>query len=637
MQKPKQLRIRKHPCKPYQKAALEYLNPPEDMKVSEWAERYRMLDSKTSAEPGPWNNSRTPYLVEIMDELLNYETEEIIFCKCTQVGGTEVELNMLGYAAQQDPSPIEVVYPTETLANSISEKRIKPMIENTPTLYRKYDKNSGNLELDFDDMFIKLVWSNSPSGLASFAMKYLFLDEVDKYPGASKKEADPISLAKERTKTFRNSKVYITSTPTIRTNHIWKAKEGADAEKHYFVPCPHCGEYIELRFDNLKWPGKDKDLVDAYGEDAIKEKLGTFEPIDDSEGLSDADRAEFAFYVCQECGCVISDAQKQQAVKKGHWEVVRQTTRFVKKVCFWINTLYSPFVRFSEIAKEFMESKADPEKLQNFVNSWLAEPWEDTKLKTSKDLVMERQTELPEFTVPDWTKLLTAGVDVQENSVYWTIRAWGDFLTSQNIAHGQAYSFSEIEQIMNLEYRTESGAVAIVNLCLMDSGYEADAVYDFCATNAEWAKPAKGSSNPMQSHFKLSTVNKDASKAYGMDLVIVDGGKYKDMIASRMHRKNGNGSWMVYKGCDEEYAEQVTAEHKILVKNGNSKPRLEWVPKHSHADNHYLDAEVYAMAAADTLGVRMLHLQNIQEEPKEPKKEQYTPEEEWINQNESWL
>ena len=385
MQKPKQLRLRKYECKAYQKSALEYLNPPEDMAVSEWAEQYRALSSLTSAEPGPWSNDRTPYLVGIMDEFLNPETEEIDFCKPTQCGGTEAELNMLGYIIQQDPSPVEVVYPTETMAGSVSEKRIRPMIEAAPTLYKKFDKNSSNLELDFDDMFIKLVWSNSPSGLASFAMKYLFLDEVDKYPGASKKEADPISLAKERTKTFRNSKVYMTSTPTIRTNHIWKAKEGADAEKHYFIPCPHCGEFIELHFDNLKWPGKDKDLVDAYGEDAIKEKLGNFEPIDDSEGLSDADRAEFAFYVCQECGCVITDAQKQQAVKKGHWEVVRQTTRFVKKVCFWINTLYSPFVRLSEIAKEFMDSKADPEKLQNFVNSWLAEPWEDTKLKTSAD------------------------------------------------------------------------------------------------------------------------------------------------------------------------------------------------------------------------------------------------------------
>lgn len=309
------------------------------------------------------------------------------------------------------------------------------MIESTPTLYKKYDHNSGNLELDFDDMFIKLVWSNSPSGLASFAMKYLFLDEVDKYPGASKKEADPISLAKERTKTFRNSKIYITSTPTIRTNHIWKAKEGADVEKHYFIPCPHCNEFIELKFDNLKWPGKDKDLVEAYGKEAIKEKMDSLEIAD--ENLSNADRAEFAFYVCQECGCVISDAQKQTAIKKGRWEVVRKQTRFVKKVCFWINTLYSPFVRFSEIAKEFMESKSDPEKLQNFVNSWLAEPWEDTKLKTSAELVLERQTELTEFIVPAWAKLLTGGVDVQQNCLYWIIRAWGILLQARILHMGR--------------------------------------------------------------------------------------------------------------------------------------------------------------------------------------------------------
>lgn len=636
MLKPKKIRIRKYACELYQKAVLEYLDPPEDMKVSEWAERYRMLDGKTSAEPGPWNNSRTPYLVEIMDELLNHETEEIIFCKCTQIGGTEVELNMLGYVVQQDPAPAEVVYPIETMATSVAEHRIKPMIESTPTLYKKYDRNSSNLELNFTDMFIKLVWSNSPSGLASFAMKYLFLDEVDKYPGASKKEADPISLAKERTKTFRNSKVYITSTPTIRTNHIWKAKEGADAEKHYFVPCPNCGEFIELKFDNLKWPGKDKDLAEAYGEDAIRKKLNSLEPIDETEGLSEADRAELAFYVCQECKNVITDAQKQIAVKKGQWRIVRKQTHFVKKVCFWINTLYSPFVSFSQIAKEFMNSKADPERLQNFVNSWLAEPWEDTKLKTSVELVMERQTDLPEFVVPDWAKLLTGGVDVQENCVYWTIRAWGDYITSQNVAHGQAYSLAEVENIMNLEYVMGNECIAIVNLCLIDSGFATDEVYDFCANNSDWAKPAKGSSNPMQSHFKLSTINKDASKAYGMDLVIVDGGKYKDMIASRMHKKNGRSSWMVYKNCDEEYAKQVTAEHKILVKK-NDKSRLEWVPKSSHSDNHYLDAEVYAMAAADTLGVRMLHLQNIQETPEQKKQEQYTPEENWINQNESWI
>ena len=124
--------------------------------------------------------------------------------------------------------------------------------------------------------------------------------------------------------------------------------------------------------------------------------------------------------------------------------------------------------------KEFLDSKDDPDKLQNFTNSWLAEPWEDTKLKTSADTVLERQTERPEFTAPSWTKFLTAGVDVQETSLYWTIRAWGSYITSQNIAHGQALSFQDIEQIMNTPYFTEDGDQLIVALCLIDSGYDAD-------------------------------------------------------------------------------------------------------------------------------------------------------------------
>lgn len=72
-------RFRKFLVAQYQKEALAFLLPPEDISVSEWAERYRILSSKTSALPGPWNNDKTPYLTGIMDEFLNYETEEIIF------------------------------------------------------------------------------------------------------------------------------------------------------------------------------------------------------------------------------------------------------------------------------------------------------------------------------------------------------------------------------------------------------------------------------------------------------------------------------------------------------------------------------------------------------------------------------
>ena len=605
-------RCKKIPVTQYQYEALQYLSPPEQLTVSEWAEKYRILDAKSSAMPGPWSNDITPYLKGVMDEFNNYETEKIVFVKPTQVGGTEALQNMIGYIVMQDPAPTMIVYPTDTLAKSISENRLQPMLKATPEIAKKFDDTSPLLELQFDGMYLTLAGSNSPSGLASKPIRFLMMDEVDKYPGASNKEADPIKLATERTKTFHNKKIYSTSTPTLKTGHIWKEKEDADIEKHFFVPCPHCGEYIELLFPNIRFP--------------------------DDEGMSYADRAEFATYVCQKCGCVITDNDKHNMLKLGEWRTVRHSTKYVRNVAFWINTLYSPFVRWSDIAKEFLQSKDNPEDFQNFVNSWLAEPWEDTKLKTNADLVMERQTDLPAYVVPSWTKLLTAGVDVQETCLYWTIRAWGDYLTSQNIAHGQALSFQEIDQIMNLQYQTEDGDPVVVNLCLVDSGDQTDMVYDFCVTHADYALPVKGSNHAQLSPYKLSKISKVDSKAYGMTLVIADGNAYKDMIAGRMKRPNGRGSWMVYAGCDMEYAQQVTAEHKINVKK-NGVVRQVWVPKRSHVDNHYLDAEVYALAAADIREVRTFHLRN--EDPEElltqKNEEPETPEEQWIRINENWL
>lgn len=612
----KKFSFKKYFVPKYISEAMSALKPPDDLTVSEWSEQYRILDAKSSAMPGLWRNQITPYLVGIMDEFNNYETEEITFVKPTQVGGTEAMQNMLAYIVAQDPSPTMVVYPTDELGEATSQNRLQPMFKSSPELQKHFSENESQKdELQFDNMYISIAGSNSPSALASKPIKYLFLDEVDKYPPASSKEADPISLAKERTKTFRGRKIYSCSTPTLRTGHIWKMMESSDVVKHYFVPCPHCSEYIELKFSQIRWPDKDT-------------------------GLSSEDRAAQAVYVCQECGAVITDSDKTQALIKGEWRAIKETTKTARTVAFWMNTLYSPFTSFSQIAKEFIKSKDDPDKLHNFANSWLAEPWEDTKLKTNADLVMERQTDVPAYTVPDWAKFITGGVDVQENSIYWTIRAFGNHITSQNIAHGQVFSWNELQRVMNIEYKKADGTPMIVALALIDSGDQTDDVYNFCAENSDWAYPCKGTDS-MLNHYKISTVNKTGSKAYGMTLVLVDGGKYKDLIAARMRLENGEKSWMVHADCDREYAEQVTAEHKIIERNSKGIEKYLWKKKQSHADNHYLDCEVYAMAAADLLQVRTIHMQEITDVPKkqeisnEPKPT--ASEQSWISNDNSWL
>lgn len=615
----KRIRIPKYTVPPYIREALEILRPPEQLTVSEWAEKYRVLDSKTSARPGHWRNEVTPYLVGVMDAFNEYAVERITFCKPTQVGGTEAMQNMLGYMISQDPGPAMVVYPTEMLGTSTSEERIQPMLRLSPAIKDKWNEyRSTDMELHFSTMNLTLAWANSPSALASKPIRYLLMDEVDKYPGASTKEADPISLAKERTKTYSNSKIYITSTPTLKTGHVWKSLQSSDEIRHFFVPCPHCGEMIELKFSNVRYS-------------------------DDKE-LSFRDRADTAVYVCQKCGCLINDSDKPGMLRKGKWKAVEKKTENVRSVGFWMNTLYSPFVKFSDAAFEFMTSKDDPERLQNFVNSWLAEPWEDTQIKTSADLVLERQTDLPEYTLPEWTEILTGGVDVQQNCLYWTIRAWGKFMTSQNIAHGQAVSFDEITRMMNAEYYKEDGTRMTVQLCLIDSGFAAPDVYEFCLMNLDWALPCRGNAKATLNglDYKVSKVE-SYSAAYGMRLIIIDTGKYKDLIASRMRRQTGiQGAWMVYKGCDREYAEQVTAEHKVRKKG---KQNLQWVQKTSHADNHYLDCEVYATCAADMMGARVLYLDDEQAEEAQKRKRQIqqarSPEQSlnlWLpNNNGNWI
>lgn len=92
---------------------------------------------------------------------------------------------------------------------------------------------------------------------------------------------------------------------------------------------------------------------------------------------------------------------------------------------------------------------------------------------------------------------------------------------------------------------------------------------------------------------------------------------------------------------DTEAICEPIAASKITERAGGKEVQR-WALKSSHADNHYLDCEVYAAAAADVLEVRSLFLKN-QERAEEqtpkptPPKPAPAPEENWIQQNENWV
>jgi len=581
------------------------LKPPEIMTVSVWADKHRVLDGRASAEPGKWNTNKTPYLRGIMDAFCDLDIEDITFAKGSQIGGTEAEYNMLGFAIDQDPGPALIVYPTDKLAEFSSENRIEPMIYKSPVLAEKYNKRaSEKLELQLTDMYVALVGANSPSNLASRPVRYVFFDEIDKFPKWTGGEANPIALAIERTKTFHNRKIVKISTPTLVYGNIWQSYLAADVKYKYHVPCPQCGYRQEIKFKQIKWP----------------------------EGADGQSVRGAAWYECVDCGAALYDKDKMSMLRAGQWVTKDSVPEGLRSVAFHLSSIYSPWLSFGDIASQFLKSKEYPELLMNFINSWLAEPWEPRSSKMQSDIVLAKAWTNERAKVPEEAQLLTMGVDVQLNHFWWSVRAWGPDLTSWLVDYGRAETWTAIEEILNQKYVTCEGEIKEINLACIDSGFNTDEVYQFCARTPGLCLPTKGSSHAMTSRYRVTIIDKGIG--YGLRLYLFDTGQMKDFIAGRLTFEPGTpGAWHVFAGCGRDYADQICAEQKVEVKNG-TRITYEWQKISSHAENHYLDCETNNTLAAEILGVR--YLQNspiIMHQPEVQASDRIA----WLGDTSNWI
>ena len=561
---------------------LKAFKPPERYTVSEWADNFRVLTS-VSAEPGRWRTNRTPYLKEPMDRFTDPLIEKIVLCFGAQLGKTETELNMIGYALDQTSSPTMMVYPTDTIAKFASDKRVQPMIKSVKSISDKFDENSKLLELDFNNgNYMVLVGANSPSSLSSRSIKYLFFDEIDKYPAFAGKEADPIKLATERTKTFVDKKIVMVSTPTVESGNIWQAFMSANERRQYYVPCPHCGVSQVLKFKQIKWPEEHNDNSDMI--------------------------RDTAYYECEHCGERIYDKHKMEMLRSGEWRAVNESQSKVRSVSYHLSSIYSPWVTFGDVAYEFKNSKGTPATLMNFINSWLAEPWKSSKTKSTQNLEFT-QSNYPCGVVPDKAVLLIASVDVQLDHFWWEVRAYAPGVKSYLIDYGQASTWEDLEEIIiNREYPSEYGEARQVMKAGVDSGFRTDEVYQFCSRFPEVCIPLKGSSNhtTMTAPYTMTSLEKGV--VGGLKLYVLNTDYWKDFIFARMIRPaDEDGTIHLYKECPQEYSDHLRSEEKQEIRNVKTGAvTVQWKPLTSHPVNHLLDTCTYNAAVADIAGVKYL-------------------------------
>lgn len=564
------------------------LKPPERLTVSQWADKNRILDL-ISSKSGPWKTDFTPYTRGPMDAFTDKEIERIILVWGAQSAKTECLNNMIGYVIDQDPGPAAVVYPEEGTGKFSSNKRLQPMILSTKSIAHKFNIRSKELELDFTDMFIAILSANSPKQMSSRPVRYLFRDEIDKYEKWAGDEAGPLKLTEERTKAFpHNKKIVDASTPVTKNKNIWPAYLSADVRYKYQVPCPHCKTMQPFVFrpankgeaGGVKWPEEIKN---------------------DPKLVEDV-----AYYECAHCRGKITEGHKQAMLRLGEWKAENKPVGRVRTVAYHLNSIYSPFVSFGRIAKEFLTSKDNPADLMNFVNSWLAEPWENKAIRTTADSILEKRASYPRGKVHQSAQLLVAGVDVQLDHFWWGVRAWGPDLTSWLVDYGRAETWTAVEKILRQPYPMhETGEIIHISKACIDSGYNTDEVYKFCAYNQDVCVPTKGSSKPLPSRYVASRIEKES--AAGLILYRFDPNQFKDFIAGRLaHEVNAPGAWMLPEDIDKLYADQIVAEQKVEHKDKKGNVTYEWEKIGSHAQNHMLDVEVNIALAAELCDVRYL-------------------------------
>jgi phage terminase large subunit GpA-like protein len=339
------------------KSWLAGLAPGPTLTVSEWADRHRILSSRASSEAGPYRTARTPYMREIMDALgPGSVLRRIVFMKAAQIGATEAGNNWIGFCIHQVPGPFLAVQPTVDLAKRLSQQRLDPLIEESPELRERVapsrSKDSGNtiLAKRFPGGQLVLTGANSAVGLRSMPARWVFLDEVDAYPGDVDGEGDPIQLAEARTNSFgHRAKLFLASTPTLAgLSRIEREYELSD-QRRYFVPCPHCGALQWLQFQRLRW---------------------------------DKGKPETAQYVCEHCEAAIEERFKTQMMAEEHgacWQATADEDTCDKAAAagiagFHINALYSPlgWLSWAEIARKWEEAKGNEAAFKTLKNTILA-------------------------------------------------------------------------------------------------------------------------------------------------------------------------------------------------------------------------------------------------------------------------
>lgn len=609
--------------------------------VSEYIEGKRVLPANTPF-PGYWENSRTPYSVEIMDNMSPLSPiQQTVVMKGAQIGLTAAAENVIAYYIDEVPAEILFISATEQLLEKWATKRLDPLIDScgfrhkifAQTFSNKLSRRTG------DRIFVKeyaggnldMASSRSAAGLRSDSKRILIRDEIDGSPLLLRTgEGNWLDVSFARTNAWGiRKKILDFSTPTtIETSAIYKEYLDGD-QRHYFVPCPLCG----------------KKQILVWGDEKSNHGI---------RGETKAGRLDKVFYLCEFCHDAFFNHHKGDIFNRGEWRPTKEA-QFDYYRSYYISSLYSPpgMLSWFEMYEKYLKAQETPEGMRSFTNLYMGWVYKETGVKPQANKLMNLRGTYEIGTVPDGVLFLTMGVDVQSGSkkdkknparLELEVCGHGPGFRTYSITckkflgevddpfAGAWTSFAEWAAETRLQFERLDGFKFSVVLILIDSGDGnlADVVYRFCSG---WKStyPSKGE-GLLQAQKKdkgdqLSALNfrkYRVSKVGGSDILyLISTNYYKTHLYNNLKiaRKEDDlqkpGFCDFPQGYEIEYFKELTCEEKREDGSFHNPGRrrneaLDCRVLNQCACDIYLDSEVAKMKAAyQNRGYKKEQLQNI--------------------------
>ena len=563
--------------------------PREQLTVSEWAARHRIVIE--GDRTGRWTNEYTPYLQEPMDLFASPTVRRIVLCFAPQTAKTQMGLNCLAWAADQDPGPAFYVMPSQDGCRRLSKERMIPTWRASPriaSLLSSEPDDVSTFSIRFAGMRVIMAWAGSSSSLSSDPARYVIFDEVDEYE-LSGSAADPLDLGEDRTRSYPfTKKIVFYSKPGLEGQAMDRLMTiEADEVRDYWVPCPICGHEQIMKWDNFTWPDK---ISDAR---IIK-------------------RRRLARYSCKRCGMKWDDRLRNAAVRdpRARWRPREEADNPIT-VAFHLPSWYSPVVSLSDVVADYVAGLSSPRKMRHFVNSHKAESYKETVVQTQSSRLEANVIDLPRLICPPGTVAVTAFIDPGKDRYWYTCLAWLRDMTAHVIDYGELKRWSEVTALVHETFYPVDGAegdeLGVWRAGVDTGGGRKDGNETMTEAAYDWIRlhgagkvvGTKGMSSKNRSGRKIHRTILDKTPKgrpipQGIDLWTVDTEAFKDAVHYRMGIDEGSaGRLTFHKDTTEEFFRHIAAEEKQRDKKG----RVAWVLVGKA--NHWFDCLVGNFVLAD--------------------------------------